>query len=408
VLHVGLMKSGTSYLQRRLFAGRDALREAGVLVPGQRWRDQVLAVSDVLGRAAAGPSARGRWDALLSEVGAHRGTALVSMEFLGPAPPERIAALLGSLAPARVEAVLTLRDLGRAVPAMWQEALQHGSSVGWGEYVAGLGGARRPARAFWRQQGMARIAGNWVDALGSSAVTLVTVPPPGHPPEQLWHRFCLAAGIDGSACPQVGPANTSLDAASARVLLELNRVLAPDGLERATYHREVKFRLAKNAMAGRDAAPIGFVPPPWLVDRAAEIGSRLRDTGAGVVGDLDELRPIGTTGADPDALEDATVARAAIDALRRRVLLDVHRGVHSTRGATMAQSEEQRQNQQGEQPSTDELKAGMREALDRKEPHTHPDDSPEVGDHTRESEVVGPVSQEGVNRRGGRAGGQPA
>lgn len=61
-----------------------------------------------------------------------------------------------------------------------------------------------------------------------------------------------------------------------------------------------------------------------------------------------------------------------------------------------------------QQPSTEDLKAGMREALDRKQPHEHPDDSPEVGDSTRDSEVGGPVSQEGLHRRTGRAGGGPA
>lgn len=183
VLHVGLMKSGTSYLQQRLFAGRTALGAAGVLLWGEGFRDQVLAVSDVLERAAAGPAARGRWQALRDDVAAHPGPAVVSMEFLGPASPERIARVVGSLAPARVEVVLTLRDLGRAVPAMWSEALQHGSTVPWGEYAGGLagGGGSRHARAFWRQQGAGRIVDNWVDGVGADAVSLVTVPPPGAP-----------------------------------------------------------------------------------------------------------------------------------------------------------------------------------------------------------------------------------
>lgn len=59
-------------------------------------------------------------------------------------------------------------------------------------------------------------------------------------------------------------------------------------------------------------------------------------------------------------------------------------------------------------PTTEELQAGMAEAIARKEPHDHPDDSPVAGDQTRESETHGVVSQNGVNRRGGRAGGQPA
>lgn len=321
VLHVGLMKSGTSYLQRRVFAGRETLAATGVLVPGRRFRDQVLAVSDVLGRRAAGAEAHGRWDLLREEVAAHDGTALVTMEFLGPARPERIAAVVDSLAPARVEAVLTLRDLGRSVPAMWQESLQHGSMVAWSRYVADLDGGEPHARAFWRQQGMGRIVRNWVDALEPGAVHLVTVPPPGAPPEELWERFCAATGTDPSAVAPVPPANASLDAASARVLLELNRLLAADDLPGPAYHREVKFRLAKGAMAGRDAPPTGFVVPGWLRGRAAEVRARLEATGARVVGDLDDLEPRDVEGADPDALPAEEVLAAAIAALHRRVLL---------------------------------------------------------------------------------------
>ena len=50
LLHVGLPKSGTSYLHKLLSANRDRLRSAGVLFPGDDWSDQVVAVRDVRGR----------------------------------------------------------------------------------------------------------------------------------------------------------------------------------------------------------------------------------------------------------------------------------------------------------------------------------------------------------------------
>jgi hypothetical protein len=53
VLHVGAMKSGTSYLQRLLMENRELLGERGVLLPGQSWRDQVRGVVDVLDRQGA-------------------------------------------------------------------------------------------------------------------------------------------------------------------------------------------------------------------------------------------------------------------------------------------------------------------------------------------------------------------
>ena len=316
VLHVGLMKSGTSYLQRRLFANQDLLADRGVLVPGARWRDQVLAVSDVLGRRQAAGASAGRWAGLVEAVAAHPGAAVVSMEFLGPATPERIAAVHASFPGTRVEAVVTLRDLGRGVPAMWQEALQNGGTVPWPTYVGLLAGRRKPAQAFWRQQGMARIVGNWTAALGTDAVTLVTVPPAGADPDLLWQRFCTATGVDGAGATDVPPVNTSLDAASATVLLELNQRLAEDALTTREYHTAVKFGLAKRAMAGRGGAPIGFDPPPWLVERSAEIVARLEGSGARVVGELTDLVPARVPGVDPAQVRPEEALAAAVDALR--------------------------------------------------------------------------------------------
>ncbi|GAB3773586.1 hypothetical protein FB382_000677 [Nocardioides ginsengisegetis] len=322
VLHVGLMKSGTSYLQQRLTANRDLLAAGGVLFPGQVWRDQVLAVSDVLGRKQAGPATAGRWRGLVDEVAEHDGTAVVSMEFLGPARPERIAEVVGSFGETPVEVVLTLRDLGRGVPAMWQEALQNGGTLTWHGYVDLLHGKRKPAQAFWRQQGMARIVGNWVAAVGPDRVTIVTVPPPGAPAGVLWDRFCAAARIPGEGCVDVRPANTSLDAASAVLLRSLNEALAGDEVSAGDYHTLVKFGLAKRVLAGRTDAPaIGFEPPEWLRDRSAEIVVRLGASGARVVGDLADLVPTSVAGVDPDGLPAEAIAAAAVAALRGSVVL---------------------------------------------------------------------------------------
>ncbi len=315
VLHVGLMKSGTSYLQRRLETSRALLLDRGVLLPGERWRDQVLAVSDVLGRDDLADKSAGRWERLVAQADEHDGTVVVSMEFLGPATPESISRVVGAFATTPVEVVVTLRDLGRTVPAMWQESLQNGGTRSWGDYVRLLDGKRRPARAFWRQQGMGRIVDNWVGALGSANVTLATLPPPGSGPGLLWERFCDAAGLDALDAAPVAPTNTSLDAASATVLRRLNVLLEADGLSRGDYHRLVKHELGKQALAGRAGEAIAFAPPPWLHERAAAIRQRLAASGARVVGDLADLTPLATTGTDPDAISATDLAAAAVAAL---------------------------------------------------------------------------------------------
>ena len=315
VLHAGLMKSGTSYLQERLFLNRDLLAERGVLVPGRARRDQTLAVQDVLGRNAASPRARGKWQELLEEIRGHAGDAVLSVELLGPVAPERIAGVVGAL-DAPVDVVLTVRDLGRVVPAMWQERLKNGGTAGWGEYVEALAGGGRTARGFWWQQGAARIVRNWADAVGAERVSVVTVPLPGAAPGLLWTRFCAAAGVPGEGCAEVPPANTSLDVASAMVLLAMNRVLAERGGIDSDHQLMLKFRLAKQVMGSRSGGrPIGFDPPPWLVDRADAIAAKIGAQGVNVVGDLAELGPLPVAGDDPEDVDAESVLGAAVDAL---------------------------------------------------------------------------------------------
>jgi hypothetical protein len=321
VLHVGLMKSGTTYLQRRLEANRDLLAGSGVLFPGRTWNDQVAGVVDILQRRRVGPPTTGAWARLVDEAAVHDGTVVLSMEFLAPAAPTKVHTVVESFGEAQVDVVMTLRDLGRGVPAMWQESLQNGGVQSWRQYVDSLRGDTKPSQVFWRKQGMGRIAAKWAAIVGPERLSLVTVPRPGAEPGLLWARFCEAAGIDGSTCLEVSPANTSLDAASALVLRDLNLRLQADELSPGDYHTLVKFGLGKGAMAGRGAGPaIGFDPPPWLRRRAERMTAKLAVTGARVVGDLAELAPVTVAGVDPETVDAEARLEAAVDALRALTL----------------------------------------------------------------------------------------
>ena len=88
ILHIGAMKSGTSHIQSRLFSNRKALLEAGVLVPGRKWTDQARGVTrPAPDPAARSPRGRRVLAADADEIHTHPGTAVVSMEFLGPSTP---------------------------------------------------------------------------------------------------------------------------------------------------------------------------------------------------------------------------------------------------------------------------------------------------------------------------------
>ena len=79
VLHIGLMKSGTTFVQKRLFANRPQLDDQGILVPGRFWANQVRAVSDLFQFTRRGPVPfEGEWASLRQAIDDHPGTAIVS------------------------------------------------------------------------------------------------------------------------------------------------------------------------------------------------------------------------------------------------------------------------------------------------------------------------------------------
>lgn len=321
ILHVGAMKSGTSYLQRLLFLNRDRLADQGVLVPGNAWPDQVRAVSEVLERkrvVAAPPE--GAWQGMVDEIGAASGTAVISMEFLGPAAAAKIERVVSSFPTGTVEVVVTARDLGRSIPAMWQETLKNGRFLPYDEYVAAIADRDGLGRRFWREQDVAGICERWSAAVGVDRMTLVTVPTPGAPSTLLWERFASTLGVDPAGFAEPGPTNESLGAASAEVLRLLNERV--DGMAYGEYARKVKQQLAKRVLAKRrgEEPGVGYEPSPWLRERAGQLVEQLRGSGIRVVGDLAELTPLAVTGARPGGLppeEQLAAAVAAIEGLVR-------------------------------------------------------------------------------------------
>ena len=319
VLHVGLMKSGTSYVQDRMIRAPRELAAHRVLFPGERWRDQVVAISDAIGTQRRGRGDfEGAWARMAGQVRAWDGTALISMEFLGPASDAGIERVVGSFPAGTVEVVVTVRDLGRTIPAMWQESLKNGRSWSWADYLAGVRQGEGPVKGFWRQQDAAVVVRRWSAAVGADRTAVVTLPPPGGAPETLWERFCDAAGLPVDCCPPVPSSNESLGAASAALLRRVNDAVGE--LPWADYSEHVKFGLAKSVLAGHRAAEpaIGFHVPRWVRRRADQLRNELAalaSEGVRIVGDLADLTPVSVAGVDPDRVPEGAQLDAAAHAL---------------------------------------------------------------------------------------------
>lgn len=325
VLHVGLMKSGTTFIQRTLLANQAALADAGILFPGRRWRVQVAAVRDLIDHVSDEGNTlapEGPWRRLVEQVRAWPGTAIVSMEFLGPRTEAQVAAVVEAFADTELDVVVTARDLSRTITSMWTESVQNRGTTSWADYLRGIRDDTGEGRGFWRQQRVVGIVRRWMDAVGRDHFTLVTVPPPGAPRGLLWERFAEVAGVPVDLCDLEVRTNVGIDAPTATVMRSLNERLAAAGLEGRDYDRFVKRGLGKEGLATRpEPGPRVGLDEEWVLARSRRQVTRLRELDPPVVGDLAELDAGPVPGTDPDATSAEQQLDAAVDAMAALVQL---------------------------------------------------------------------------------------
>lgn len=322
VLHIGTMKSGTTFLQNVLSNNRDVLQEQGVSFVGRKWRDQIKAAQDVIENGGEGQdpvAPDGPWARMVREIEEWPGTALFSVEFFGARKVPKIEQIVADLGDTPVTVVITARDLARQIPSMWQESIQNGGKLTWAAFLKGVREERR-GNQFWRQQGVATWAKRWSGVVGTENVVLVTAPPKGAPANLLWERYAGVVGIDPASCDLEVTSNPSLGLASTLVLRQLNEALADKPLKRSEYHSRVKRVLAKQGMAQhRREEPVLGLDESWVYARSEKEIAALRKTGCPVVGDLAELTSYAVPGVQPSDVSVEEQLAAAVRGLSHAV-----------------------------------------------------------------------------------------
>lgn len=305
MLHIGAMKTGTTFLQQLLADHRALLAEHGVHVP----RDQALALRGILNGSPAA-DAGSRRDRVahrfLREVLEYDGrVSVVSWEFLSFLDRPQAQRLLAALDGAEVDVVLTIRDAARTMPAQWQTTCRNGTTLPWPRFARGVGAwldqgrDTRPARVFRRTQGVWDMLETWTDVVGSDRLRVVTVPRSGGDPLLLWRRFAEAARVDPRLPldPDVRR-NPSLGHPSCELLRRVNVLLGEDAPDGVT-------QVIRGIVAPDLESRAETEPPVRLDARGREVAAawnrRVRDAveaaDVDVVGDLADL---------PDAPSDDT------------------------------------------------------------------------------------------------------
>jgi hypothetical protein len=316
--HIATPKTGTTYLQSILWANREALREAGVLLPGCNRRDHwwsTLVLREDPKINEKPPGALRSWDRVVKDCAAWEGDAVISNELFGPATAEQARKAVESLAPAEVHLVVTARNPLAVLTAAWQELLRYrGITTPLAEFD--LTEPVEPEDPWrWSNLDAAEVLSRWGGAVPAEQVHVMPVPGPGHPRDELWRRFAGLVGVDPEAY-DLGSSfgNSSMGLVETEVLRRVNGHLAGalTGQDRAHWIRDY---------IGREfLVPRGGEKPVPPAHRVAECRARgeaavaaVRDAGYDVVGDLDDLRVPAEVATPSREVTDAEVAEASTE-----------------------------------------------------------------------------------------------
>lgn len=325
-LHIGLHKTGTTYLQSLMRANRDALREQGVeFTAGPGEPVQAFAVWDLQGRRPRGAEDRriaGSWPALVDAIHASgQPTALISEERLSLSTVKQARTAARAFPRSEVHVVVTVRDLARVAVSAWQEEVKNDHTWTWREFAAAVRDpsqlARNPARGFWLRQDLVSICEVWEAAVPISRIHVVTVPQAPAPPQELVDRFASVVGFDATRFgAEAAWSNETVGVAATEVIRRVNERL--DGRLNQRQHDHV-VKATVVPMLAKRTEPVRFTLPAdefeWVGARAAEMTELLAARGYPVVGSLDELRPQLLPGRRPDDATDEELLEASLDAL---------------------------------------------------------------------------------------------
>ncbi len=333
-LHIGAPKTGTTYLQDRLTRNAKSLAEHDVHFPTRSAMVSPAlfhfrAALDLLGQDWGGQPghAAGNWDALVRRVHRRSGTVLISHEILAPAPADRVARAMADLSDCEVHIVYSVRDLGRQLPAAWQESIKQGRKWSFKRF---LQRAERGDAWFARAFDLPTVLGTWGAGLPPEQVHVVTVPgvdAPDPAGDLLWHRYCELFGIDPAWAPLDSTrTNRSLGIAETQVIRQLNRRINRSTRREAHYDELIRQTLAQGQLVKRRSPPLRLPPAhfDWAEAETERWIEWIEGSRVDVRGDLADLRPV-RPGEDerwrnPDKVKAKQQLSVALDALSAMTL----------------------------------------------------------------------------------------
>ncbi|WP_121253800.1 hypothetical protein [Nocardioides ferulae] len=323
-LHVGMPKTGTTFVQSVLHASRDQLHAQGVALLPQTRQEHFWVGLDVRGVVhpehdpPRAQTALERFRRSLTVVDTPR--VLFSDELVGGAGDESIGRFVQACGDAEVHVIVTVRSLSRLLPSAWQQRVQDASPQTFDDFLAKVrAGEGWVGERFRANNDVRDIIARWSQHVPLERIHVVTMPGAGQDPRSLLQRFCDVVGVDPEGFDE-GDAvrNPSLGRVQAELLRAVNQDVPKELRSRHHYVAVSKRWLTVEHLTRQESQPVRLPAEAreWCADWSQEIIDFLRHSPVQVVGDLDDLRAPDRDFEDQPPVTAEQVADSAIRALR--------------------------------------------------------------------------------------------
>jgi hypothetical protein len=326
--HVGCSKTGTSSLQAGLWTSVERLESADVGVPFVGRRQHRTRLLDPFGWQPARGFA-GCWDDAALEqtrtrlASARGNRVLISNEDLVELPAPGVDRFLELTTSAGLELhlVVTLRDWAQQIPSEYQQFLRHGMHEPYLDFIRQVRDREgRWGEHFWRRQDPVDIMRRW-SAVDAALITFVVVPSYSADPSGVFRLMNEALGLDPGLIGRPDHAvNTSHGVVEAEVFRRINAALPAAFDEYSEAYRQLVRRplttgVLPTAASARLELPVSELA--WVQERSREAVLAIRTSACQVLGELDTLVPTERRTSPYTPVDDADVARAAVETIAR-------------------------------------------------------------------------------------------
>lgn len=344
-LHVGLLKTGTTFLQDALWQNKAELGERGVLVPGRHRRRHLLASLDVREDpklAKRSGDVDHPWQDLVDEVLAWPGeSAVISHEFFAAASRDQVDRAVASLGETEVHVVVTARALTGLGPSLWQEWVKNGGTADIDSYPQDED--YDPTDEWgWGAFDLGAILDRWGSVVPHDRVHVLPMTTDRSNPDEIWVRFLAVLGLDPDGLPAPEqPTNQSLGLVEVELLRRVNARLEgfSSAGDRGNWIRGYLGRGDLIPPSGERFRP-GEGVQAALEARGRRAVDLLRLDGYDVRGELDSLEPASPSAGlrHPSEVTDAELLDAATATIAR-MLEDVRSLTRERNGLVRRQQE---------------------------------------------------------------------